>query len=121
MPSCYSVSSPKLIKKSGNSEALLRCPAALNVQVAHLDVSVDADGWIVDALQAFKGHWALLLVVDEEDDDPSREIQQDSDCGSFCDAAIRPAGREQQQVQHFRVRAAYYLCDILYKRHMAIC
>lgn len=69
------------------------------VQSPHLDVSVDADGGIVDALQAFEGHRALLLVVDEEDDDASREIQQDSDCGSFRNAAVRPARREEQQIK----------------------
>lgn len=76
-----------------------RCRVGTVVQSPHLDVSVDADGGIVDALQAFEGHRALLLVVDEEDDDASREIQQDSDCGSFRDAAVRPARREEQQIK----------------------
>lgn len=65
----------------------------------HLHVSVDADGGIVDALQALEGHWALLLVIDEEDDDPSREIQQDSDCRSLGDAAVRPAQRAEEQTK----------------------
>lgn len=78
------------------------CRAGVAVQGPHLDVSVDADGGIVDALQALEGHRALLLVVDEEDDDASREIQQDSNCGSFRNSAIRPARREEQQMKRLR-------------------
>lgn len=37
----------------------------------HLDVSVDADGGIIGALQALEGDRTLLLIVDEEDHNPS--------------------------------------------------
>lgn len=77
-----------------------RCHVAIAIQGPHLDVSVDADGGIVDAFQTFEGHRALLLVVDEEDDDPSREIQEYSDCGSVRNAAIRPVWREEQQIKN---------------------
>lgn len=66
---------------------------ALNIGV-YLDISVDADGRVVDALQAFESHRTLLLIVDEEDDDPAREVQQDPDRRTFADAAVRPARSE---------------------------
>lgn len=67
-------------------------------RVLYLHVSVDADSGVIGALQAFKSHWALLLIVDEEDDDPAWKVQQDSYRRSFTDAALRPARREQEYV-----------------------
>lgn len=65
-------------------------------RILYLDVPVDADSGVIDALQAFKSNWTLLLIIDEENNDPTREIQQDSDCGSFSDAAVRPAGSQTE-------------------------
>lgn len=77
----------RILKTASSANSNVHAPAP----IPHLDVPVDADGGIVDALQAFESHRTLLLVVDEEDNYPSREIQQDSDRGTFSDAAVRPA------------------------------
>lgn len=69
---------------------------AVDIDV-YLDISVDADGRVVDALQAFESHRTLLLIVNEEDDDPAREVQQDPDRRTFADAAVRPARSEMKK------------------------
>lgn len=59
--------------------------------ISYLDISVEADSRVIDALQSLKRHRALLLIVDEEDDDPACEVEQYSYCGSFTDASVCPA------------------------------
>lgn len=66
--------------------------------ILYLDVPVDADSGVIDALQAFESNWTLLLIIDEENNDPTREVEQDSNCGSFSDAAVRPA-RSQREIR----------------------
>lgn len=63
----------------------------LHNMIFYLDISVEADSGVIDALQALKCHWTLLLIVDEEDDDPACEVKQHSYCSSFTDATVRPA------------------------------
>lgn len=58
--------------------------------IQYLDISVEADRGVIDALQGFKSHWTLLLIIDEEDEDPTWEVQQESYCCSFTDATVRP-------------------------------
>lgn len=64
--------------------------------IFYLDVSVETDGGVIGALQAFERHWTLLFVVDEEDEDPTGEVQQNSYCSSFSDATVRPAQTQTQ-------------------------
>lgn len=61
----------------------------------YLDIAVDADGGVIDALQSLKSHRSLLLIIDEEDKNPACEVQQYSDRSSFTDAAVRPAHTEK--------------------------
>lgn len=57
----------------------------------YLDIPIDADSWVIDTLQPFECHWTLLLIVDEEDNDPPCEIKQNTYCRSFTNATIRSA------------------------------
>lgn len=71
----------------------LTCTGSLST---HLDISVEADRRVIDALHAFERHRTLLLIVDEEDDDPARKVKQHSYCSSFTDATVRPAQSENE-------------------------
>ena len=68
-----------------------------SVRVSYLHVAVDADGRVVEALQPLKGHGTLLLIVEEENEDPSGKIQQHPHRRPFTDPSIRPerGGRER--------------------------
>ena len=65
--------------------------------IFYLDISVEADSGVIDALQALKCHRTLLLIVDEEDDDPACEVKQHSYCRSFTDATVRPARSHREK------------------------
>lgn len=65
-------------------------------EIFYLDVSVEADSGVVSALQAFECHWALLLIVHEEDENPTCKVQQHSYCSSFSDATVCPAWAQKK-------------------------
>lgn len=65
-------------------------------KTSYLDVTVEADSRVICAFQAVKGNRTLLLIVDEEDEDSTCEVQQHSYCGSFGDATIRSAQSTQK-------------------------
>lgn len=65
--------------------------------ISYLDISVEADSRVIDTLQALERHRTLLLIVDEEDDDPACEVKQYSYCGSFANATIRPASSHREK------------------------
>lgn len=65
--------------------------------MVYLDVSVEADGGVEGALQAFEGDRTLLLIVEEEDEDPAGEVQQHPHRGAFGDATVCPAAIEKEK------------------------
>lgn len=73
------------------------CGAEPSILV-YLDISVEADSGVIHALQAFKRHRTLLLIVDEEDEDPPCEVEQHTDRSCFSDAAVRPAWSQREKL-----------------------
>lgn len=78
-------------------EVALKSSSCLYI-LLYLDISVEADSRVNDAFQFLKCHWTLLLIVDEEDQDPACEVQQDSYCCPFTDAPVRPARSNRENI-----------------------
>lgn len=76
-------------------------------EIFYLDVSVEADSGVVCALQAFECHWALLLIVHEEDENPTCKVQQHSYCSSFSDATVCPVWAQEKK-QRITVLLIYH-------------
>lgn len=77
----------------------------------YLDISVEADRRVITSFQPFEGHWTLLLIIDEEDEDPACEVQQNSYGGPLTDATVRPATSQRQKVTtgvHVHLRRVTY-------------
>ena len=54
----------------------------------HLDIPVEADRGHEDTLQVLKGHWPMLLLVDEEGEGVLVQVQENAYCGALTDAPL---------------------------------
>lgn len=60
-----------------------------NERNCYLNIAVEAYGWVVRAFQCVEGNGSLLLIIDQKQQNPTREIQQHSHSRSFTYSSVR--------------------------------